>query len=310
MSDVKWIHLNVDMFDNRKIRYLRKLPAGNDIILIWVMLLTLAGKCNAGGMILLTQNVPYTISMLADEFDFDENTVKLAIEAFVELGMVSNDGFLSITGWEEHQDSDGLDRLREYNRIAKQKSRERQKQKQLQVLNSVNDQSLTCHGTNIDPSYSLYNSKSGINESKESNGGVGEEREEKDETASLNEDAKTVVQEWNKTRLPKVMKVRPESGRGKSLRARIREYGIDEVLKAVKAAESSDFLQEKPWFDFGWFVRPENFVKVLEGKYNRNGVGSNKQVGHGSGRGKDQDLKSKYSDLSYIDPDDESTWGT
>ena len=54
MAEVKWIKLTTDMFDNRKIRHLRKLPEGNNIVLIWVMLLTMAGKCNAGGMIFLT----------------------------------------------------------------------------------------------------------------------------------------------------------------------------------------------------------------------------------------------------------------
>ena len=55
------------MFDNRKIRHLRKLPEGNSIVLIWVMLLAMAGKCNDHGKIYLTENIPYTPKMLADE---------------------------------------------------------------------------------------------------------------------------------------------------------------------------------------------------------------------------------------------------
>lgn len=54
MSAVKWIKITTDMFDNRKIKHLRRLPDGNNIILIWVMLLTMAGRCNADGMIYLT----------------------------------------------------------------------------------------------------------------------------------------------------------------------------------------------------------------------------------------------------------------
>lgn len=38
MNEIKWVKLTVDMFDNRKIRYIRKLPEGNNIVLIWVML--------------------------------------------------------------------------------------------------------------------------------------------------------------------------------------------------------------------------------------------------------------------------------
>jgi hypothetical protein len=82
MAEVKWIKLTTDMFDNRKIKHLRKLPEGNSIVLIWVMLLTMAGRCNASGMIFLTENIPYTPKMLADELGFEENTVKLALEAY------------------------------------------------------------------------------------------------------------------------------------------------------------------------------------------------------------------------------------
>ena len=71
MSDVTWIKLTTDMFDNRKIKHLRRLPDGNNIVLIWVMLLTMAGRCNSSGMIFLTENIPYTPKMLADELDFE-----------------------------------------------------------------------------------------------------------------------------------------------------------------------------------------------------------------------------------------------
>lgn len=127
MSEVKWIKLTTDMFENRKIRHLRKLPDGNSIVLIWVMLLTLAGKCNAGGMIFLTENIPYTPKMLADELDFEESTVVLALDALEGLGMIQRDGFLKISGWEEHQNADGLDKIREQTRKRVANYRERQK---------------------------------------------------------------------------------------------------------------------------------------------------------------------------------------
>lgn len=114
MSAVKWIKITTDMFDNRKIKHLRRLPDGNNIILIWVMLLTMAGRCNADGMIYLTENIPYTSKMLADELDFEENTVQLALRAMEQLGMiVSDNGFISIAGWKEYQNVEGMDRIRE-----------------------------------------------------------------------------------------------------------------------------------------------------------------------------------------------------
>ena len=120
MANIKWIKLNVDMFDNRKIKHIRKLPAGNEVVLIWVMLLTLAGRCNAGGMIFLAENIPYNAKMLADELDFEEATVKLALDALETLGMIcTNDaGFMQIPGWEAHQNVESMDRIRESKRLA------------------------------------------------------------------------------------------------------------------------------------------------------------------------------------------------
>ena len=128
MADVKWIKITTDMFDNRKIKHLRRLPDGDSIVLIWVMLLTLAGRCNSGGMIFLTENIPYTSKMLADELDFEESTVQLAMQALDQLGMIhtNDNGFLAVTGWEEHQNIEGMERIRESKRLAQARWRAKQ----------------------------------------------------------------------------------------------------------------------------------------------------------------------------------------
>lgn len=126
MAEVKWIKITTDMFDNRKIKYLRKLPDGDSIVLIWVMLLTMAGRCNAGGRIYLTEDIPYTPKMLAYELDFPENTVILALQALENLNMiVSQDDGFSVVGWEEYQNADKLAEIR-----AKDRERKRLKRAQ------------------------------------------------------------------------------------------------------------------------------------------------------------------------------------
>lgn len=126
MAEVKWVKITTDMFDNRKIKYLRKLPDGNNIVLIWVMLITMAGRCNAGGKIFLTEDIPYIPKILADELDFEENTVVLAIEALERLNMIvtDQDGFFSIANWEKYQNAEGLDRIKEQTRKRVAKHRE------------------------------------------------------------------------------------------------------------------------------------------------------------------------------------------
>lgn len=128
MAEVKWVKITTDMFDNRKIKHLRRLPDGNNIVLIWVMLLTMAGRCNAGGKIFLTEDIPYTPKMLADELAFEENTVSLALEALERLNMIVQEGGeLSIANWEEYQSAEKLADIREKERLKKRRQRERAK---------------------------------------------------------------------------------------------------------------------------------------------------------------------------------------
>ena len=146
MAEVKWVKLTTDMFDNRKIKHLRRLPEGNNIVLIWVMLLTMAGRCNSGGMIFLTENIPYTPKMLADELDFEENTVVLALQALEQLDMIVTDnGFFTIAGWEEYQNIEGMDKIREQNRERQRLKRQRQKQALLDVSRDSNVTVTGCH---------------------------------------------------------------------------------------------------------------------------------------------------------------------
>ena len=79
------------------------------------------------------------------------------------------------------------------------------------------------------------------------------------------------MEAWNSLGLQQVTKVTGETIRGRMLRARIREYGLEAVLEAVEKIRKSSFLKgqnAKGWaITFDWFVRPNNFPKVLEGNY-------------------------------------------
>lgn len=55
------------------------------------------------------------------------------------------------------------------------------------------------------------------------------------------------------------------------INARVGEYGMDKVICVLRKAGESDFLNgsnDKAWkADFEWIVRPTNFIKIMEGKY-------------------------------------------
>lgn len=166
MAEVKWVKITTDMFDNRKIKHLRKLPDGNNIVLIWVMLLTMAGRCNAGGMIFLTENIPYTTKMLADELGFEENTVKLALQALEQFSMIQTDqGYFTIAGWNEYQNIEGMDKIREQNRLRKQAQRARQKQLLPEASRDITGQVTQSHATDKEGDIRRRKEKKSVKES-------------------------------------------------------------------------------------------------------------------------------------------------
>lgn len=93
---------------------------------------------------------------------------------------------------------------------------------------------------------------------------------------AMAEARKKVVEAWNNTSFISISKLASDSTRGKMLTARIKEYGVEDVLKAVEIADKSRYLHEgsSKWFTFDWFVKPNNFPKVLEENYSDNGRAS------------------------------------
>lgn len=93
------------------------------------MLLSLAGRCNASGMIFLTENIPYTNKMLADELGFEESIICIALSTLERFGMISRDEnmLISVNNWDEYQNVDGMERIREQTRKRVAEYRERKK---------------------------------------------------------------------------------------------------------------------------------------------------------------------------------------
>lgn len=156
MAEIKWIKLNVDMFDDEKIKIIQAMPDGDAILVIWIKLITLAGKTNDGGYVYISNNIPYTEEMLSIIMNKPIMTVKMAMETFSNLGMVENDTKgIYLVNFDKHQSLDRMQEIKEYNRLAQQRSRE--KRKALVTANdvsmTVNDMSMTsqcCQETDRD----------------------------------------------------------------------------------------------------------------------------------------------------------------
>ena len=128
MAEVKWIKLAANIFDNRKIKQIETLPDGDTIIVIWLKLLCLAGEVNDRGMVYFTREIPYTDQMLSGHFNRPLRTVQAALKVFEQFGMIELiDDILHVSNWEKYQNVEGMDKIREQNRLRKQRQRERQK---------------------------------------------------------------------------------------------------------------------------------------------------------------------------------------
>lgn len=97
------------------------------------------------------------------------------------------------------------------------------------------------------------------------------------DSESLTEKIHSVLEAWNamasKTGVRPVVRLTQSSTRYKLLRARIVEYGLQDVLSAIENIPCSPWLlgdNKYGWMiDFEWFVRPNSFTKVFEGKYGK-----------------------------------------
>lgn len=202
----------------------------------------MAGRCNSNGIIFLTENIPYTNKMLADELDFDESVIELALTILEKFGMITRDGtLLSIPGWEEHQNIDGLEKIREQTRKRVAEHRKRQKE----LLEEESLPKLTDQDTEEKPVTAKDSVKPG--------------------------DVQKVIDEWNKLQklgIQPVIRMTPK--RSQLLKARIREYGMEKIMEAIEKVKKSDFLtgRKKDFIiTFEFFINPNKFIKILEGFY-------------------------------------------
>ncbi len=101
-----------------------------------------------------------------------------------------------------------------------------------------------------------------------------------------------VAGQWNSLAtthgIKPVSSIRPGTKRYDMLKARIRSYGIGKVLEAIGNIKKSAFLcgdNKNGWsITFDWFVRPNNFIKVLEGNYDSRADATPADTGQHTGK--------------------------
>ena len=82
--------------------------------------------------------------------------------------------------------------------------------------------------------------------------------------------------------LPKIISI--DKTRKATVKARLKEYSLDDIITVFKKVEQSDFLtgristdKQRPFkASFDWIMKPSNFIKILEGNYD-NRAGTDEQ---------------------------------
>ena len=133
MSEVKWIKISVDIFNDEKLQAIGTLPDGNMVQLAWFKLLCLAGKCNEGGLLMVTRELPYTDEMLAKRFDMEIGQVQRALDIFQRAGMIDVvENIYFVSNWSKYQNTQSLEEYKKQNRERQQRFREKKKQELLE----------------------------------------------------------------------------------------------------------------------------------------------------------------------------------
>ena len=260
-SDVKWIKITTDIFDDEKILLIESLPDAYAIITVWFKLLCLAGKQNNSGVFMMGK-IAYTDKMLATIFRMKESSVQLALQTFEQFGMVEIiDGVITIPNWGKHQNLDQMENRKEYMKNYMQEYRAKQK-------------ALTDGKTNCKP-----NSKPNVRQAEED-----KEREKEREINIKREktDFQSVVDLYHEicVSFPSVRSL--SDARKKAIKARLNTYTLEDFRTVFENAEASSFLKgsnDRNWSaNFDWLIADKNMAKVMEGNYADKPKGGRKEI--------------------------------
>lgn len=261
MSEVKWIKITTDIFDDEKILLIESLPEADSIIVIWFKLLCLAGKQNNSGVFMMGDKLAYTDKMLATIFRRKEATVQMALQTFEQFGMVEIiDGVITIPNWGKHQNLEQLEARKEYQKEYHREYRKRQKE----IADGTERKPLRKCLRNDD-----VNSLEGDIE-----GDIDKDIEEEKSTTQRKSlvDYQRILDLYHEicVSFPKVRTL--SDSRKRAIKARLEKYGLEELKEAFSLCEASDFLKgknDRGWkADLDWIMNDTNLGKILDGKYN------------------------------------------
>jgi len=127
--NLSFIKLDINILNDSKIKFIRKMPDGDKILVLWLGLLCLGMKSGEPGVVEIGDGIPFTAETLSIELDIQLNTVKLGLETFVKFKMLEiwKNKELFIVNFEKHQALGKIRKAKEQSRITSKKHRSKVK---------------------------------------------------------------------------------------------------------------------------------------------------------------------------------------
>lgn len=237
-----WLKLNNTYFNQLEQKKMRRQKHGKDMQIIYLRMMLLS--IDKGGFIYY-QGVYDTIEEeLAEEFSEDVELVRDTLKYLSENNMMTlnenSDCFLPQAVECTGSECDSAQRVRSY--------RER---KALQCNNDVTNSNSNVTSCNTEIEKELESDKEIENRAKV--------------------DYQQIADLYNETcvSFPRLTKL--SDSRKKAIRARLKQYSVDDFRRLFEMAEGSSFLKgenDRNWSaTFDWMVKDANMAKILEGNY-------------------------------------------
>lgn len=271
-----WIKLKKSFIEGDAFDFLMAQKQGSNYIVLYLMLCM--QTINTSGTMAQQIGeviVPFDVSKIQRDCKyFDYDTIVVAIELFKKIGLIyeQNGNTLSIANYDELVGSE--------TDYSAQKRRQRNKEieaKESEIDKPSKNMSIGVDGgvdSGVDNVHIENRDKSIENRDKSielENRDRGESRGERatKSVALCEANASLIIEAWNGLGLTALKSI--TNTRLKLTKARIADHGLDTFIDTIISIKESPFLlgqNAKGWMiTYDWLVKPNNFVKVLEGNY-------------------------------------------
>lgn len=272
MGDEKryyWLKLAEDFYEDDTIQWIEEQENGAAYVNFYLKLLLKSLK-DDGYLIRFvgTRLIPYDVKSLARLTNTDPDTVRVAMELFKQVGLVelldSGEIYMSQIDEMIGSETQAAKRMRRLRAKQALENQGIEPKKQLEGKRNI----VTDGRNKVQECYTEYRDR---------------DIEYRDRDKSKKDDDSwqaQIMDTWNQLdkNIPRIQSLNPNTNRYRLIKARINENGLDKVLGAIGSINQSPFLQGYVTdfvINFDWFIKPNNFIKVLEGNYKDKATSNN-----------------------------------